>query len=300
MSALLLHKIGKTYAGRRALVDVSVELASGQVSAVVGPNGAGKSTLLGILSTLVAPTTGELRWGDETLHRSSPARARHRLRRPRARSLRRPHAPRQNLIAVRRAVRPGAARRARGGDAGAGWPGRSVPAEAAVRTFSRGMQQRLALARALLHEPAILLFDEPGSALDPAGAAWLGRELAHRARRRPHRGAGHPRPGRGGRHRRPPDRAATRAGRLRRDRAPPASTPRPCAPSTRSAPVADAPAPAGDAPPARARWPRRPAPSSRHPPFWRRRCASRSRTCASSGAAARSSTPWRSWRWWWC
>jgi heme exporter protein A len=176
MSALSLRNIGKTYAGRRALVEVSAELASGQVSAIVGPNGAGKSTLLGILSTLVAPTTGELRWGSEPLHRSSPARAAIGYV---------GHDPgvygdltaAQNLILFAELyglARPGeraAAMLARVGL-------REVPAEAAVRTFSRGMQQRLALARALLHGPAILLFDEPGSALDPAGAAWLGRELA--------------------------------------------------------------------------------------------------------------------------
>ncbi len=176
MSALRLRGIGKTYGGRRALVDVNAELASGQVTAIVGPNGAGKSTLLGILSTLVTPTTGELRWDAEVLARGSMARAAIGYV---------GHEPgmygdlsaAQNLIFFAELYgldQPGARATAMLARVGLG----DVPSDAAARTFSRGMQQRLALARALLHEPSLLLFDEPGSALDPAGAAWLARELA--------------------------------------------------------------------------------------------------------------------------
>ena len=176
MSALRLRGIGKTYGGRRALIDVNAELASGQVTAIVGPNGAGKSTLLGILSTLVTPTTGELRWDAEVLARGSMARAAIGYV---------GHEPgmygdlsaTQNLVLFAELYgldRPGARATAMLVRVGLG----EVPPDAAVRTFSRGMQQRLALARALLHEPSLLLFDEPGSALDPAGAAWLSSELA--------------------------------------------------------------------------------------------------------------------------
>jgi len=175
MSALRLRGIGKTYGGRRALIDVNAELASGQVTAIVGPNGAGKSTLLGILSTLVTPTTGELRWDAEVLARGSMARAAIGYV---------GHEPgmygdlsaTQNLVLFAELYgldRPGTRAAAMLARVGMG----EAPPDAAVRTFSRGMQQRLALARALLHEPALLLFDEPSSALDPAGADWLAAEL---------------------------------------------------------------------------------------------------------------------------
>ncbi len=175
MSALRLRSISKTYGGRRALIDVNAELASGQVTSIVGPNGAGKSTLLGILSTLVTPTTGELRWDAETLTRGSMARAAIGYV---------GHEPgmygdlsaTQNLILFAELYgldQPGTRAAAMLARVGLG----EAPPDAAMRTFSRGMQQRLALARALLHEPSLLLFDEPGSALDPAGAAWLSREL---------------------------------------------------------------------------------------------------------------------------
>ena len=73
---LALVKVGKIYGGRRVLADVNVTFQPGRIAAVLGPNGAGKTTLLGILSTLVTPSAGEVRWGGEVLERGSPARAR--------------------------------------------------------------------------------------------------------------------------------------------------------------------------------------------------------------------------------
>jgi heme exporter protein A len=170
---LRVAKVGKNYGRMRALVDVSVEFAPGRVSAVVGPNGAGKTTLLGILSTLVRPTTGELRLGDEPLG----ARVRHTIgyvghepgvypdlsARQNLRlfaSLYGLAKPEERITTMLERVDLAAVR-----------------GELPARAFSRGMLQRLALARALLHEPEILLFDEPSSALDPTGVRWLVGEL---------------------------------------------------------------------------------------------------------------------------
>ena len=175
IAPLIVDGIGRTFGRHRALVDVSTTLKPGEITAILGPNGAGKSTLLGVLATLVAPTSGHLRWGDIELRRGSPARARlgYVGHEP---GLYMDLGASANLELFSRLYGlPDPKRRSRAlldrvglGDA---------PTEAPVRTFSRGMQQRLALARALLHEPAILLFDEPGSALDPAGASWLAGEL---------------------------------------------------------------------------------------------------------------------------
>ena len=170
-AALRLEGVSKSYGRHRALSDVSLTFAPGQVAAVLGPNGAGKSTMLGILSTLVMPTRGSVTWGSARLSRGSSLRSRIGYV---------GHEPGVygDLTALENLRLFGslygyadAEHRARAllDRVGLG----DVRPTAPARTFSRGMQQRLSLARALLAEPDLLLFDEPGSALDPAGAAWL-------------------------------------------------------------------------------------------------------------------------------
>ena len=177
MSALVLRRVGKIYGGRRALAEVSARFEPGRVAAVLGPNGAGKTTLLGILSTLLSPSSGEVRWGDEPLVRGSALRARIGYVGHEPGPLRRSHREREPGP-VRGALRPRRRGRPRVEALLARVGLADAAADAPVRTFSRGMLQRLALARALAHDPDLLLFDEPSAALDPAGAAWLAAELA--------------------------------------------------------------------------------------------------------------------------
>jgi heme exporter protein A len=170
---LRVAQVCKDYGRVRALVDVSLAFAPGQVTAIVGPNGAGKTTLLGILSTLVRPTRGEILLGDEPLGRQ----ARHTIGYV-------GHEPgvypdlsaRQNLrlFAALYGLAEADARVARMLER---VNLADVRDDLPARAYSRGMLQRLALARALLHEPEIVLFDEPSAALDPTGAAWLLGEL---------------------------------------------------------------------------------------------------------------------------
>ena len=167
--AVLLRGAGRRYGERAALRDVSLELAAGQTLVVFGPNGAGKTTLLRMLATLLRPHAGEVR----VLGRSLPddgyavrGRVGFLGHEP---LLYRELSGRENLRFHARLHGVGSERveavlAAVGMDRRAGDP---------VAELSRGMVQRLAVARAVLHEPELLLLDEPLANLDPAAQAQV-------------------------------------------------------------------------------------------------------------------------------
>jgi heme ABC exporter ATP-binding subunit CcmA len=157
---------------------VDVRLASGEALAAVGPNGAGKTTLLRILAGLVRPSRGEVRVLGRPLRRGDPD-----ARRPIG------FLPHQSLLYDDLTVRENVVFAARlYGVADAAEAARRVLEEVDLwdrsgerpRSLSRGLLQRAALARALVHGPRLLLLDEPFTALDTAGAERLRRMLRAR------------------------------------------------------------------------------------------------------------------------
>ena len=153
--------LAKRYGDRRVFAGVDLELAAGGFLLVTGPNGSGKTTLLRVLAGLAAQTAGELRLPERHLvgylgHEPLVYRE---------------LSPLENLTLFGRLYRiPERAERAgmlleRFGL----WDVRHER----VSTFSRGMQQRLGLCRVLLHEPSLLVLDEPYNALDRQGAELL-------------------------------------------------------------------------------------------------------------------------------
>ncbi len=173
MPAELVRASGlvKRFGERRAVDRVNVHLAAGECLAVLGPNGAGKSTLLRMIATLMRPEAGEVAVCGHPLPAGAGA--------ARAQIGFLGHDPlvyldltaRQNLelYADLYGLTDARARVDRGLDR-VGLLARSFDP---VRTFSRGMAQRLGLARVLLHEPRLLLLDEPYAGLDAAGARLL-------------------------------------------------------------------------------------------------------------------------------
>jgi heme exporter protein A len=167
--ALELDGLERRFGERLALAGVSVRLEAGRTLAVFGPNGAGKTTLLRVLATLLRPNGGSARvLGAELPGEAWKARGRVGFvgHEP---LLYRELSGRENLRYHARLHGAGAGRveevlAAVGMEQRAGDP---------VRELSRGMVQRLAAARAVLHDPPLLLRDEPRAGLDPAAAERL-------------------------------------------------------------------------------------------------------------------------------
>jgi heme ABC exporter ATP-binding subunit CcmA len=158
-----LSDLSRHFGRRKAVSRVSLAMQAGDIIGLLGPNGAGKSTLLGMLATLVVPTTGTISYGASTARQAGEAvRARigvlaHELHlypeltaRQNLEFFARLHGlPTDGLVT---AALESAGLADRGDDQ--------------VASFSRGMRQRLALERALLHNPRLVLLDEPFTGLD--------------------------------------------------------------------------------------------------------------------------------------
>jgi heme exporter protein A len=168
--AIELADVGRAYGERVALAGVSLTLPRGSTLAVFGANGAGKTTLLRILATLFRPHHGSARVLGHELPREGWA-VRGRIgflgHEP---LLYRDLTARENLRFHARLHGVAAARVQELLDA----VGLARRADDPVHTFSRGMVQRAAVCRALLHEPEVLLLDEPLAGLDPAAADAVG------------------------------------------------------------------------------------------------------------------------------
>ena len=177
---LCVTDVARHYGRRKALSQISFTCEPGEIVGLLGPNGAGKSTLLNILATLLSPSAGRVQYGDQSSDAGGAAlRAQigmlgHDL------FLYPELTARENLTFFARlygltavpAVVAAALERA-------GLPDRG---DDLVSGFSRGMRQRVALERALLHEPRLILLDEPFTGLDQASTAALVDRLQERQR----------------------------------------------------------------------------------------------------------------------
>ena len=171
------ERIERRFGALIALRSISLEIAPGEFVALLGHNGAGKTTLLRITAQLMRPSRGAVTFFADSTEQHVPFRdvkgrtglVGHSL------LLYDELSAEENLTLFAKlyALDTVPTRVARALQA----CGLSSRATSEVRTFSRGMRQRLAIARALLHSPSLLLLDEPAAGLDRQGLQWLGATL---------------------------------------------------------------------------------------------------------------------------
>jgi ABC-type multidrug transport system ATPase subunit len=169
-----LDDVSRHYGRRRAVSHVSLSAARGDILGLLGPNGAGKSTIIGMLATLIAPSEGTIRYGGRTAAERGPAirgaigLLAHELH------LYLDLSARENLMFFAELYGLTAGPAAEAALEAAGLTDRG---DDLVSGFSRGMRQRLALERSLLHRPRLVLFDEPFTGLDDRAVALVADRL---------------------------------------------------------------------------------------------------------------------------
>ena len=174
-AGIKVTKVTARFGAITALMNVTFSVDAGSLLAVLGPNGAGKTTLLKIIAGLAKPTSGTVRVGDSDLASSTEAVRRQLGVVSHQTMLYDDLTARENLSFYGRLY---------------GLPnldsvleetlssvGLTERSNDRVRTFSRGMKQRLAIARATVHDPQFLLFDEPFTGLDVAGRKTLSERI---------------------------------------------------------------------------------------------------------------------------
>ena len=167
--------VSRHFGRRRALSRISFRASQGTIVGLLGPNGAGKSTMIALLATLIRPSSGEVRYGmydvgttGASLRQAIGILGHDLFLYPELTA-------RENLqffaglygAPDARVTAADALRRA----------GLADRADDAISTFSRGMRQRVALERALIHNPRLVLLDEPFTGLDDASAGALVERL---------------------------------------------------------------------------------------------------------------------------
>jgi len=181
MAMIEVRGLTKHFGSQAALRGIDLDVRRGEFLTVVGPNGAGKTTLMRILATLTQPTEGQVRVGGYDLAQQ-PAAARRLMGFV-------SHQPllyddltaEENLRFYARLY--GVSEAKAQISAALSWVGLTARRGDLVRTFSRGMKQRLAIVRALLHDPLLLLLDEPYAGLDQEAVVVFRKILAVLRRR---------------------------------------------------------------------------------------------------------------------
>lgn len=172
------HSLTRQFGGGAGVTGIDLEVAAGEIHALVGLNGAGKTTLMRLLLGMLRPTAGTVHIGGQPLHTADWADVGHLVETPLAYG---ELDGRTNLLLAARLHGADPAQAARTVDSVLTELNLTPYAPIRARRMSLGNRQRLGLAAALQHHPRVIVLDEPTNALDPAGVILLREALLRRA-----------------------------------------------------------------------------------------------------------------------